>query len=440
MSTLSVLLILMEDDIREMLTSLLAGSEEPLFRTFSAASGEEGLALLSENRPQVVLIGANLPRMTGLEVLDLLSSSDVYKDIPTVFLVDSGQEILAVQAIKLGATDFLVSGTIDPELVRRTLRHAVEQKRAECARLEQQDFVRTLLDTIPNPIYYKDILGRYMGGNRAFEHFIGIGRESLLNRTADDIFEPEFAEWEARQDAELVHSPGTRVTEKTLVLPGGGKRRVCFHRATFLDARGMVAGMVGVIMDITEHRLAEQQMRILSLQDEVTGVANRRHMNLFLKREWGRAVRDGVPISLVMVDVDHFKRFNDEYGHQAGDQCLAKVARTLRACLHRSCDLVARYGGEEFAVVLPGTPWPGAIHVAEVMRRAMEDLKIPNEGSSVSPYVTLSLGIATLRPEASSTPEDLIALADAALYTAKQEGRNRVEMYGVTPPVATTKA
>jgi diguanylate cyclase (GGDEF)-like protein len=129
-------------------------------------------------------------------------------------------------------------------------------------------------------------------------------------------------------------------------------------------------------------------------------------------------------MSLVLCDVDYFKRFNDHYGHQAGDDCLIQVARTLQDGTRRATDLVARYGGEEFAILLPDTDLTMAVEVIDRLRRAIENLKIPHERSEASPWVTVSLGLACQFPKMGNTPQNLIAAADAALYEAKQQGRN----------------
>jgi diguanylate cyclase (GGDEF)-like protein len=132
-----------------------------------------------------------------------------------------------------------------------------------------------------------------------------------------------------------------------------------------------------------------------------------------------------MPLSLILCDIDFFKKYNDTYGHQAGDACLRKVANALTFCAKRSVDLVARYGGEEFAVILPNTTTAGASQVAEEIREFVNSLKIPHAQSAVSEHVTLSLGVASMEPTLDTSPSMLIATADAALYRAKAAGRNK---------------
>lgn len=176
----------------------------------------------------------------------------------------------------------------------------------------------------------------------------------------------------------------------------------------------------GRLIEMNKH------LKRLSNLDGLTGIPNRRHFDEFLAREWNRSVRQGTPFSLIMTDIDFFKLYNDNYGHQAGDECLKKVARVMAKTLNRPGDLAARYGGEEFAVILTDTDRQGAALLAETLRANVESLKIPHAFSSTSKHVTISLGVGTLFPQRGSSPEKLVSLADKALYEAKQEGRNRV--------------
>jgi len=172
----------------------------------------------------------------------------------------------------------------------------------------------------------------------------------------------------------------------------------------------------------------ERALLELSLRDALTGVANRRRFDEALHAEWRHGVRERQPLSLIMLDIDHFKDFNDCYGHLAGDSCLRAVASTLQDGVHRPRDLLARFGGEEFAVLLPNTDATGAHVLAEELRQRVEVLHIAHDRSAVATVVTLSLGIKTLVPDESSSITELLSGADAALYLAKQRGRNRVSV------------
>jgi len=197
-------------------------------------------------------------------------------------------------------------------------------------------------------------------------------------------------------------------------------------------------GFLNLIRDISERKRAEETlqaayraMETLVVVDALTGIANRRRFDEMLATEWRRGLRMGNMLSLLMIDVDHFKRYNDTYGHVRGDSCLKQIAEAALDVVLRPADLVARYGGEEFAVVLPATDEAGARAVAEEICQAVRNRNLPH---SQSPYgiVTISVGCSTVVPHRGVTPRDLIDEADKALYMAKHNGRNRIEASGIS--------
>jgi diguanylate cyclase (GGDEF)-like protein len=172
---------------------------------------------------------------------------------------------------------------------------------------------------------------------------------------------------------------------------------------------------------------ANRELKLISSRDGLTGIANRRYYDEYLATEWERMARDRKPLSLLMCDIDHFKKYNDAYGHLEGDACLKSVAEIINKCCKRPADLAARYGGEEFAVILPDTDIDGAKLVAELIREAINNLNIGHYDSPEG-HVTLSIGASTLIPVHGGESRALVQRADAALYRAKAAGRNRVEL------------
>jgi len=203
-------------------------------------------------------------------------------------------------------------------------------------------------------------------------------------------------------------------------------------RAIRSQPNGALAGVLNLVRDITERKRTEEKLEAayraveaLAVVDGLTGVANRRRLDQHLHNEWRRALRDRKPLSLLLLDADHFKLYNDTYGHVRGDNCLKQIAEATLDFVSRPGDLVARYGGEEFAVVLPGTDAAGAEELAHEIRAGLEKRGLPHE---TNPYgvVTISIGCATLVPSPGQPMDALVEQADEALYRAKQSGRNRV--------------
>jgi len=210
----------------------------------------------------------------------------------------------------------------------------------------------------------------------------------------------------------------------------GARVRSALALKRVLDDRGARA----VALERRERDLVEvtrlleetnERLRHMSTLDALTGISNRRRAMEYLDQEWRRAVRDGTWLSLLMIDVDHFKAYNDALGHQAGDDCLWLVANCLKRCLNRASDLVGRYGGEEFIIALPETPVEGAASVAEAIRTGIRGLAIDHPASATAPLVTASIGVAGCIPDKLLSVSKLIQYADRALYQAKRQGRNR---------------
>ncbi len=197
-----------------------------------------------------------------------------------------------------------------------------------------------------------------------------------------------------------------------------------YVRQVFDNLAAQLAGAVHIANVNRQLEQANQELERLSTLDGLTGVANRRHFDESLGREWRRAARDRSPLTLMLADLDHFKPLNDARGHPHGDYCLKQVAAALGSALRRTGDTLARYGGEEFALILPNTGSAEALIHAEALRRAVAALRLPHDGVAEHPWVTISIGIATGRADELDA-EALLRLADAALYGAKRAGRDR---------------
>jgi diguanylate cyclase (GGDEF)-like protein len=248
----------------------------------------------------------------------------------------------------------------------------------------------------------------------------------IAQRRIDEIGALYAVSDHAENSAHGVHA------ENWCVMPQlGNEHYLAIDAGPIYDEAGQLIAVVETLRDMTDHKRAQIALENLAARDGLTGVANRRSFDEKLAHEWLRGCRDEAPLSLAMIDVDHFKLYNDTYGHQKGDECLRRVAEAANGVIFRPGDMVARYGGEEFAIVLPATDIDGALIVADRVRETIAGMGIPHAGND-NGVLTLSIGVASTVPERDADQAALIAAADAALYRAKRNGRNRV----VTEPLA----
>jgi diguanylate cyclase (GGDEF)-like protein/PAS domain S-box-containing protein len=265
----------------------------------------------------------------------------------------------------------------------------------------------------------------------AVKALLGWERQEFLDLGRDQLIHPDDLPGVARlYEHCLAGRPFNALDYRSKKKDGGYlwlEGNLVLHRD---PETGDPAGFIKVSHDISHRKAAEDELNkalgvaeSLASIDALTGVANRRCFDEFFEGEWLRAIRSHTAISLLMIDADQFKRYNDRYGHVSGDNCLKEIARTIASCIHRPTDLVARYGGEEFVVVLPNTDAAGARMIAEQIRSALEHRQIPHEDSSQS-VVTVSIGCATQIPQVRSLSTLLVKVADEALYQAKSAGRN----------------
>jgi len=224
------------------------------------------------------------------------------------------------------------------------------------------------------------------------------------------------------------------VYECCLLRKDGQKHWFLVSAKAIFDDFGRFKGSFAMLTDINKRKemelLLEETNRMLtelSNKDSLTGIANRRCFDATLEHEYYRLKRTNSELSIILLDIDYFKKYNDYYGHVMGDDCLRQIGSVLSSCVNRTVDLAARYGGEEFACILPDTDISGAVKVAERIRQRIESLKIEHKKSPVCKYVTASFGVITVKYSPETSPTEIVAMADKLLYKAKISGRNRIE-------------
>jgi diguanylate cyclase (GGDEF)-like protein/PAS domain S-box-containing protein len=293
----------------------------------------------------------------------------------------------------------------------------------------EQEF-EALAERSPDVIARINRHGRFLYANPAVETVTGERRGSFIGRGLDTLRLSPVEEAQRRQAVrEVFERAEERILEHTHQTPAGD-RQFQSRLVPEFDRDGTVESVLIVDRDITELKRMQEALEQMTLHDPLTGVANRRYLDQFIEREWRHEARHRHTVAMVMADIDHFKAYNDRYGHPRGDECLRQVAHALRARLRRPADLLVRYGGEEFVVVLPETGVAEARQMAEAMRLAVEQSDVALAESTDGFPVTISLGVSAA-PARSHSFSELLASADQALYRAKQRGRNRVEGVGL---------
>jgi diguanylate cyclase (GGDEF)-like protein/PAS domain S-box-containing protein len=311
------------------------------------------------------------------------------------------------------------------------------------APIHDRAFADKLLEMLAIPAFVLDTGCKVMIWNRACERLTGVGRQEVLGtsehwRSFHQAPQPSLADLVIQDRTREIHHlyPRPRRQNETgsalcaeswCEMPRAGRPRYLAADASpIVDDAGALVAVVQTLRDLTDEKMAQIKLEQLATRDGLTGLANRRCFDDTLHAEWARAMRQKQPLSLLMVDVDNFKAYNDANGHLGGDECLKRIASAVASEM-RANDLVARYGGEEFAVILPNQSLKGAAIVAERIRCRVERLQVPNANAS-SGHVTVSIGAATAIASADSNASQLVGIADAALYRAKHMGRNRISL------------
>ncbi len=318
---------------------------------------------------------------------------------------------------------------LDDESRQLLIAHDITERNQAAKELRlAREFSESVLKTAAALIVVLDRDGRIVLFNDHAEQTTGWKREEVLGKNWFERFILGDNLPGVEETFQTLLGEGQPLSyENPIITRTGETRIIAWNNTTLKDTDGQSYLVIATGIDVTEQRKYEETLKHLSLVDGLTGVANRRNFDEFFNRQWKLATREGTPLSLIMGDIDFFKRYNDALGHQAGDSCLIQVAAAMQDATRRPLDLVARYGGEEFIAAMPDTDQEGALKVAAEIRRRIQLLALPHPDSDVGAAVTMSLGVASVTPQTGMEPEALIAAADQALYRAKAGGRDRIE-------------
>jgi diguanylate cyclase (GGDEF)-like protein/PAS domain S-box-containing protein len=315
-------------------------------------------------------------------------------------------------------------------LLTRELR---SRKRAELAARDSEMRYRLLSENSIDAIILRGLDRKRRYASPAFYQLIGYTPEAFGDRRLGELLDEASKHIPNESFARIAR--GEEFTTNLMHVQRGDGAWIWIEAISSpaRNERGEIDGVISNLRDVTRRKLAEDQLAssaaklaVAALKDSLTGLDNRRSFDERIERVWRATARSGAPLSLLMLDVDHFKMFNDRYGHVQGDEALRRVADCICANLRRGNDFGARYGGEEFTVLLPETGLLGAYHVAETIRTALQEAAIPNEGSPFG-CLTVSIGVASIDAGDRSDCGALVLAADAALYRAKLNGRNTTE-------------
>ncbi len=344
--------------------------------------------------------------------------------VTRVFVDERPFALLAVQDF----TDLVMAARESRRLHQHSLDEIEYRKQIELALKESAERIRAIVDNAVEGIIVINDACLIEEFNPAAERIFGYQVSEVIGENVGILMPGPYRVEHDGDVRRFLQTNSSRLIGKDRDLTGMRKDGSVFPLHISVSKTSVQGHtlFVGIVQDISVRKQLEEHLRDLSFKDSLTGINNRRAFDENLEKEWRRARRNRTPLALMMLDIDCFKAFNDTYGHQEGDSCLKEVARVIMANLKRPADFAARYGGEEFVVLLPETAWDDAVVVAETIRLGVAALEIPHKKSDIAEYVTLSAGVACLVPDEEQSADNLMKVADLALYAAKSAGRNRV--------------
>ncbi|MBC7953260.1 MAG: diguanylate cyclase [Rhodospirillaceae bacterium] len=412
-------ILLVEDDPGDagLVRFALSSSRQPCKLALATCLSEALAAKRDDQDFDAILLDLSLPDSFGFPTVAAVRAH--YPACPIVVLTGLEDPMLEDETVRSGAQDYLIKGSFDDEGLMRAIRHAIVRQSLERRLVASETEHRTLVNLAPDAIMVADLDGVVISANQAAakmfatDDVVGVAVHTLLP-DAPPLLSAAMDGGDQRGD-------------------GTGKRDADFPVSMAVAPLGDGRAVI-MVRDITERTRLTNELQMLACTDPLTKLSNRRVFVESAQAEFQRCKRFGTAASILMIDIDHFKRVNDRYGHQAGDDALVAMAGVLLD-VERTTDLPARFGGEEFVVLLPGTDLAGALLTAERIRQAAAALVVPSPMGNLS--FTVSIGVTALAPEHDDDWNDGLHRADKGLYQAKAGGRDRVVGIGPSAEVPT---
>tara|TARA_R110001583_G_scaffold67490_3_gene192869 strand:- start:12439 stop:14853 length:2415 start_codon:yes stop_codon:yes gene_type:complete len=311
----------------------------------------------------------------------------------------------------------------------------LQRKETEKALSKQSVLLSTVFAASYDPIGLLDHEGRIIGANSSFAKLMNANTDDIVGKLQSEVLSPDRQDWAERQNQEMLKS-GEPITFEEVLFNGSSRTWYEVHKSPFYDEESNSRGIVIMARDITAHKLTEEKLSSDAsdfeqkmLNDQLTNIANRRSFDERFAKLWQQCIYEQEMLSIVMCDIDYFKPYNDNYGHQMGDEALKIIASTLQSVTHEVGGFVARYGGEEFVIIIKGGNATKVYRAVEKIHAAIKETKVEHLYSEVDEYITMSLGLSSIFPSDLNTMNMLVAEADAALYDAKISGRDQISVH-----------
>jgi two-component system cell cycle response regulator len=435
--------VLIVDDSAENVTLLSRILKMSGYGVETVDNGARAIEMAKRWPPDLILLDINMPLMDGFETCSHLRADERTKDIPVIFIsaIDSVED--KVKAFRLGGIDYIlkpfdyeeVQSRVETHLVLRRLRVQLEQTNQELAKrvdeltrsqallAERERKLSAFVEALPNLAFILDEQGYYLEVMATETSLLIAKPADLIGKSVEDVMPPKEGAKIVDAIQQTIEKGGIQIIEYKIPVLAGGEhwfegRIACMEKDDYGHGK-----VVLIASEITERVHLYQQVQRLANEDVLTGCNNRRHFMAVAAQEIQRSMRYKRPLSLLMVDVDHFKNFNDRYGHQVGDLLLCHLVNLCQKEL-RVVDILGRYGGDEFVILMPETARAGAGLAAVRLLSKIQKMKVKTREGNLS--ITVSMGLSSLERgfDDTMTLDGLVKSADDALYIAKKEGRN----------------